>query len=130
MRWTFLLKRTAVFVVAGLLAACQTVPSTAPSGPGAAGAIESTPLPVVSHAPATAVERGFSALVVNAASGEELYAVDADGARFPASLSKMMTLYLLFEAVSDGRDSLSSPLTVSARAASRPPAKIGLKAGS
>ncbi|MEO9775806.1 D-alanyl-D-alanine carboxypeptidase family protein [Roseibium sp.] len=130
MRWTFLLKRTAVFVVAGLLAACQTVPSTAPSGPGAAGAIESTPLPVVSHAPATAVERGFSALVVNAASGEELYAVDADGARFPASLSKMMTLYLLFEAVSDGRYSLSSPLTVSARAASRPPAKIGLKAGS
>lgn len=127
MHWTVLLKRTCVIVAAGFLAACQTTPVTSPTD--AAARIESAPAPVVSYAPATAVARGYSALVLNAATGEELYAVNADAARFPASLSKMMTLYLLFEAVSDGRYSLSSPLTVSARAASQPPAKIGLKPG-
>ena len=131
MRASFLLKKASIFVLAGFLAACQTGQGPTPTPvTSAAPAVQSTPLPAVAYAPQTAVERGFSALVLNASTGEELYAVDADAPRYPASLSKMMTLYLLFEAVSEGRYSLSSPLTVSAKAASQPPAKIGLKAGS
>jgi D-alanyl-D-alanine carboxypeptidase len=128
MRRTNNFKLIPVLLLAGLLAACQTVqaPGTAPAAQTAAASAA----PVVSYAPSTAVERGFSALVIDAQTGAELYAVDADAARYPASLSKMMTLYLLFEAVADGRYSLSSPLTVSANAASQPPAKIGLAAGS
>lgn len=113
-----------------LLASCQTIdaPSssqTRPVAPSSASGV----LPTIGYAPASAVERGFSALVLDASTGRELYAVEADAARFPASLTKMMTLYLLFEAVSSGQYSLSSPLQISARAASMPPAKIGLRAG-
>ncbi|PVB61669.1 D-alanyl-D-alanine carboxypeptidase family protein [Labrenzia sp. 011] len=131
MGWTARLKKVVALLLVAGLAGCQTAQPLSGTGqPPSAAAVESAPLPVVSYAPATAVERGFSALVLNAASGEELYAVDADAPRYPASLTKMMTLYLLFEAVAEGRYSLSSPLTVSAKAASQPPAKIGLKAGS
>ncbi len=129
------LKKTSVLLLAVFLAACQTAqgPGTTAPAPSAAAAVapvQSASLPVTGYAPATAVERGYSALVLNADTGEQLYDVDADAPRFPASLTKMMTLYLLFEAVSEGRYALSSPLTVSANAASQPPAKIGLQAGS
>ncbi|WP_299473699.1 D-alanyl-D-alanine carboxypeptidase family protein [uncultured Roseibium sp.] len=127
------LKTVSALCLALVLAACQTAQTQAPATPAASSAaaapVQSASLPVIAYAPATAEERGFSALVINASSGEQLYEVDADAARFPASLTKMMTLYLLFEAVADGRYSLSSPLTVSDNAASQPPAKIGLKAG-
>ncbi|MET1411522.1 D-alanyl-D-alanine carboxypeptidase family protein [Roseibium sp. HPY-6] len=127
------LKTVSALCLALVLAACQTTQTQAPATPSASSAstapVQSASLPVVAYAPSTAEERGFSALVINASSGEQLYAVDADAARFPASLTKMMTLYLLFEAVADGRYSLSSPLTVSEKAAAQPPAKIGLKAG-
>ncbi|WP_422037692.1 D-alanyl-D-alanine carboxypeptidase family protein [Roseibium sp.] len=120
-------------LLALLLAACQTAQAPSPSAssgaPATSTAAQTASLPAVGYAPATAQERGFSALVLDASTGEQLYAVDADAARFPASLTKMMTLYLLFEAVAEGRYSLSSPLTVSENAASQPPAKIGLKAG-
>ncbi len=130
MRWTAHLKLPAAIGLAVLLAACQTAQPPSGSAQAPSGsAVQTASLPVVSYAPATAVERGYSALVVSAATGEELYAVDADAARYPASLTKMMTLYLLFEAVSEGRYSLSSPLMVSATAGSQPPAKLGLKAG-
>ncbi|MCK7613476.1 D-alanyl-D-alanine carboxypeptidase family protein [Roseibium sediminicola] len=126
------LKRAAVVALVALLAACQTAqgPTTASAPATATPAVQSAAPPVINYAPASAVERGFSALVIDASTGAELYAVEADAPRYPASLSKMMTLYLLFEAVSEGRYSLSSPLTVSAKAAGEPPAKIGLKAGS
>lgn len=132
MGWTVALKRASVFALAALLAACQTAqgPSATATPATATPVAQSASVPAVSYAPATAVERGFSALVINASTGEELYAVDADAARYPASLSKMMTLYLLFEAVGEGRYSLSSQLSVSAKSAAEPPAKIGLKAGS
>lgn len=120
-------------LLALLLAACQTAQAPSPSAssgaPAPSAAVQTASLPAVGYAPATAQERGFSALVLDASTGEQLYAVDADAARFPASLTKMMTLYLLFEAVAEGRYSLSSPLTVSENAASQPPAKIGLKSG-
>ncbi len=121
--------RWLVMVAGLLLASCQTA-----SGPVSTAAVTpqaSAPqtASLVSYAPSTAVPRGHSVLVLDAASGRELHAVNADEARFPASLTKMMTLYLLFEEVSAGRKSLSSPLSVSANAARQPPAKIGLKAG-
>lgn len=133
MRLNLSLKPLAALFLAVVLAACQTAQTSAPitpTQPAAQSQVQSASLPVISYAPATAVERGFSALVINAATGEELFAEDASAPRYPASLTKMMTLYLLFEAVSSGRYSLSSPLNVSANAASQPPAKIGLKAGS
>lgn len=133
MRLNLSLKPLAALFLAVVLAACQTAQTSAPitpTQPAAQSQVQSASLPVISYAPATAVERGFSALVINASTGEELFAEDASAPRYPASLTKMMTLYLLFEAVSSGRYSLSSPLNVSANAASQPPAKIGLKAGS
>lgn len=71
----------------------------------------------------------YSALVLDAANGRVLYEQDADDYRYPASLTKMMTLYLVFEALNRGRLDLRQTLWVSARAASRPPSKLGLKAG-
>lgn len=132
MRWTLALKRVAIGALVALVAACQTAqtPTTSAAPPATAPVVQSAALPVISYAPSSAVERGFSALVLNASTGEELYAVEADAPRYPASLTKMMTLYLLFEAVNEGRYALSSPLRVSAKAAAEPPAKIGLKAGS
>ncbi|WP_051212255.1 D-alanyl-D-alanine carboxypeptidase family protein [Rubritepida flocculans] len=71
----------------------------------------------------------YAAMVVEARTGEVLAAHHADETRHPASLTKMMTLYLLFEALRDGRLSLASPIRFSAEAASRPPSKIGVPAG-
>ena len=124
--------RLGTLLVAGaFLAACQTaMPPAAPSGKASAPA-QPQAVEAVSYAPAaTAVAKGYSELVMDMATGAELSSLNADAPRYPASLTKMMTLYLLFEEVSSGRYSLSSPLTVSARAAGQPPAKLGLKAGS
>jgi len=71
----------------------------------------------------------YAAIVVDAATGEVLFARHADSRRYPASLTKMMTLYLTFEALSQGKASLDDVLTVSPRAASQPPSKLGLAAG-
>src|SRR4029450_1993555 len=49
--------------------------------------------------------------------------------RYPASLTKMMTLYLLFEALEQGRLSMTTPIPVSSYAASRPPTKMGFRHG-
>ncbi|QDG79616.1 D-alanyl-D-alanine carboxypeptidase [Labrenzia sp. PHM005] len=127
-----LLRKLAVIGMAASLAACQTVAAPSPGNtPVAQGtAAQATSVPTIGYAPATAQERGYSALVLDAVTGEELYADNADAPRYPASLTKMMTLYLLFESVSSGENRLSTPLEVSGVAASQPPAKIGLKAGS
>ncbi|UOM36123.1 serine hydrolase [Acuticoccus sp. I52.16.1] len=71
----------------------------------------------------------YAGLVVDAISGEDLYAQDADDARYPASLTKIMTLYLVFEELAAGRLTLDSKLTMSAYASARPPSKIGIKPG-
>ena len=72
----------------------------------------------------------YAAIVVDARDGTTLFAANADAPRHPASLTKMMTLYMVFEALRDGRLSLSTPMPVSADAASRPPSKLGLPPGS
>ena len=71
----------------------------------------------------------YAAIVVDAKSGRVLYEKHAQETRYPASLTKMMTLYLLFEAVDSGRISMATPMPVSAYAAGRPPSKLYLKAG-
>lgn len=71
----------------------------------------------------------YAAIVIDAASGEVLFSRHADARRYPASLTKMMTLYLTFEALSQGRVKADDVLTVSPHAASQPPSKLGLAAG-
>ncbi|MGQ0665004.1 MAG: D-alanyl-D-alanine carboxypeptidase family protein [Pseudomonadota bacterium] len=71
----------------------------------------------------------FASIVVEADSGRVLYKHDADEQRHPASLAKMMTIYLLFEALDAGRLQLSTPMPVSAHAAAQSPTKLGLEEG-
>ncbi|HWQ86469.1 serine hydrolase [Brevundimonas sp.] len=71
----------------------------------------------------------YAAIVVDAESGEVLFSRYADSRRFPASITKVMTLYLTFEALSEGKVKLDDVLTVSSHAASQPPSKLGLGAG-
>ncbi|HEY1474379.1 MAG TPA: serine hydrolase [Pseudolabrys sp.] len=82
------------------------------------------------HAPAAqGYEPSYSSLVVDANSGAVLQATNADSPRHPASLTKIMTLYLLFERLEAGKIKLSSELEVSAHAAAQAPSKLGLKPG-
>lgn len=71
----------------------------------------------------------YAAIVVDAQSGEVLFARHADSRRYPASITKVMTLYLTFEALAEGRAKLDDVITVSPHAASQPPSKLGLAAG-
>lgn len=70
-----------------------------------------------------------AAIVVDAKTGKVLYSSDANGRRYPASLTKMMTLYLTFEALAKGRIARNSPVVFSANAAAEPPTKLGVKPG-
>jgi D-alanyl-D-alanine carboxypeptidase len=71
----------------------------------------------------------YAALVMDAETGRILSQMSADKPRYPASLTKMMTLYLLFEALDGKALRLNTPMKVSALAASRPPSRLGLKPG-
>ncbi|MFL5032448.1 MAG: serine hydrolase [Xanthobacteraceae bacterium] len=74
-------------------------------------------------------EPPYAAIVVDANSGRVLHASNPDSRRHPASITKIMTLYLLFEQIEAGKLKLDTPLTVSARAASQAPSKLDLKPG-
>ncbi|MBL8564467.1 MAG: D-alanyl-D-alanine carboxypeptidase [Hyphomicrobiaceae bacterium] len=76
---------------------------------------------------ASAAER--SAMVIDANSGAVLYATDADEPRYPASLTKMMTLYMAFDLIEKGRLSYTDKITISAQAAAQPPSKLELEPG-
>ncbi|WP_375057085.1 D-alanyl-D-alanine carboxypeptidase [Zobellella sp. DQSA1] len=71
----------------------------------------------------------YASIVLDADSGEVLHASNADATRYPASLTKMMTLYMLFEAMDKGLMTLDTAMPVSAHAASMPQTNISLKAG-
>jgi D-alanyl-D-alanine carboxypeptidase len=71
----------------------------------------------------------FSSIVVDGNSGAVLQAASADGLRHPASLTKVMTLYMLFERLESGRLKLDSPLKVSEHASEQAPTKLELKTG-
>ena len=87
-------------------------------------------LPTPGPAPvAQSSDNRYAAIVVDAISGEVLFARRADSQRYPASVTKVMTLYLVFEALAAGRVSLDDEIRVSPLAASQPPSKLGLAAG-
>jgi D-alanyl-D-alanine carboxypeptidase len=70
----------------------------------------------------------YAAIVVDDKSGFVLYEISADEPRHPASLTKIMTLYLLFEQLEGGKLNLDTPLPISTRASVQNPTKLGLKA--
>jgi D-alanyl-D-alanine carboxypeptidase len=70
-----------------------------------------------------------ASIIIDADTGEVLQEANADVSTYPASLTKMMTLYLVFEAKRDGKLKLDQQLPVSAHAASRAPSKLGLMPG-
>jgi D-alanyl-D-alanine carboxypeptidase len=74
-------------------------------------------------------EPAAASIVVDANSGKVMQAAQADSPRHPASLTKMMTLYLLFERLQAGKIKLSSDMEVSAHAAAQAPSKLELKPG-
>lgn len=79
--------------------------------------------------PSIATAAKYAAIVMDARTGKILHSENADARRYPASLTKMMTLYLVFEALSQGKIKKSTPVRFSAQAATQPPTKIGVKAG-
>ena len=89
-------------------------------------------VPTVAPVQAAAMQnlRKYAGIVVDAKSGKVLYEEAADSKRYPASVSKVMTLYILFQELAAGNMKLSTKMTVSKYAASAVPTKLGLKAGS
>lgn len=71
----------------------------------------------------------YAAMVMDARSGKVLYARNANTRLHPASLTKMMTLYIAFQAVENGEITMDTLVTVSRHAAAEPPSKLGLRAG-
>lgn len=80
-------------------------------------------------APGKAWAAPYADYVIDARTGEVLHQENAETRLHPASLTKMMTLYIAFEAVKRGEITLDTPVTVSSNAAAEPPSKLGLRAG-
>ena len=80
--------------------------------------------------PLKASSAPYAAMVMDARTGEVLHSRNADTRLHPASLTKMMTLYIAFEAVKNGEISLDTDVRISRKAANEPPSKLGLRAGS
>jgi len=108
-RWRLFTRSCAILTAAaaGLASLCASLPASAQVGSG-----------------------NYASIVIDAASGNVLSAANPDEFRFPASLTKMMTLYMLFEALRDRRVSLNQYVPVSPSAASMSPTKLGLVPGS
>ena len=71
----------------------------------------------------------YAAMVMDARTGEVLHSRNADTRLHPASLTKMMTLYIAFQAVQRGEITLDTEVKITANAASEPPSKLGLRRG-
>lgn len=71
----------------------------------------------------------YAAMVMDARTGEVLHARNADTRLHPASLTKMMTLYIAFQAIERGEIGLDTLVTVTSTAANEPPSKLGLRSG-
>ena len=84
---------------------------------------------MIAMAPAAIAEK-YASIVVDADTNEVLHARHADEPRYPASLTKAMTLYMLFDALKSGEVTLTERLPVSSHAASQPPSALRLKVGS
>jgi len=71
----------------------------------------------------------YAAFVIESRTGEILYAKNADARRYPASLTKMMTIYMIFDALSRGQITMDTKWTVSAKAAAQPATNLNLRKG-
>ncbi|MGX5841524.1 D-alanyl-D-alanine carboxypeptidase family protein [Mesorhizobium sp. ArgA1] len=89
----------------------------------------STTAPPDSVLAVPAAQEKYAAIVIDSASGKTLFEVSSTAQRYPASLTKMMTLYLLFEALESGRVSKETQIPVSDNAARQPPTKLRFKRG-
>jgi D-alanyl-D-alanine carboxypeptidase len=81
------------------------------------------------HAAVSSYSPAFSSIIVDANSGSTLQATSADSLRHPASLTKIMTLYMLFERLESGKLKLDTPMDVSVHASQQAPTKLGLRPG-
>ena len=79
--------------------------------------------------PAHAARRTVSSITIDAETGDVLSANNADERRYPASLTKLMTLYITFNALDKGLIKMEDELPVSRTAANRSPSKLGVRAG-
>ncbi len=79
--------------------------------------------------PLSAAAAPYAAYVVDARSGKVLHSENANARLHPASLTKMMTLYIAFEAIEHGEIGLDDEVVITRNAANEPPSKLGLKAG-
>ncbi|MDA1097671.1 MAG: D-alanyl-D-alanine carboxypeptidase [Proteobacteria bacterium] len=101
-------------------------------GPVAAWILSITGALVISAylaAPSAAAQSRYAELVVDGNDGRVLAERNADARKYPASLTKIMTLYMVFEALDKGKLSLEQPLKTSRRAAGQPASKLGLRSG-
>ena len=71
----------------------------------------------------------YASIIIDMDNEEIIHARQIDAPRYPASLTKIMTLYLTFDALNEGRLKIDQPLPISRYAASQPPSKLGIKAG-
>jgi len=84
---------------------------------------------VTLFAPISAAAAPYAAMVMDARTGEVLHSRNADTRLHPASLTKMMTLYIAFQAIERGEITLDTEVRISRNAASEPPSKLGVRAG-
>ncbi|MEO1544186.1 MAG: SPOR domain-containing protein [Pseudomonadota bacterium] len=106
---------------------------TAKSAPGAWQAIAllaAVITQVFSTIPSAHAATKYAAMTMDANTGKILHSRHGDKQRYPASLTKMMTLYMVFDLIEKKRLSYGSKIRISAQAASQPPSKLGLKVGS
>ena len=121
-----------LFLLGLLLAVLVAVPADAasrhrrhlPSSKHASAAHHIVPMPAGATDPAK-----DAALILDGATGKILYARNETAERHPASLTKMMTLYMLFEALKAGKITMQTPMPVSRHAAEQKPTKLYLKPG-
>jgi D-alanyl-D-alanine carboxypeptidase (penicillin-binding protein 5/6) len=114
-----MLKHARRLLVAFGLAAAAAFTTVAPAAQAAT--------PYLQLLPSTSSK--YAAIVVDAKTGEVLYAKRADSPRYPASITKVMTLYLTFEALAAGKIDLDDEGVFSPRAAAQSPTKLGVRAG-
>ncbi|MBK8456728.1 MAG: D-alanyl-D-alanine carboxypeptidase [Phyllobacteriaceae bacterium] len=96
------------------------------AAPAACNSVDATAINRSSVAP---LPSKYAAIVVDASNGSTLYQAASNDTRFPASLTKMMTLYMMFEAIDSGRAAKDTSIAMSAHCASQAPSKLGLKPG-